>query len=187
MVDLYFQSWLYATSTWLEDQKSLFLLSRKSQKLLLEHAVFTLQPCSGEKLCEKYSNGIFNIQPFIPNFMTNVKHFAWVKRLNSFHETGRSLPQNAQLNASIWLPSRCLVPPTQQWAPTAGLLFSLDKRQFHSPPPPSYSHRSPQSRNSVRSHVGPVQMSGLSHTPHTHFQNVLSNVPVSFLLWNICI
>lgn len=32
------------------------------------------------------------------------------------------------------LPSSCLFPPARRWAPTAGLLFFLDKRQFHSPP-----------------------------------------------------
>lgn len=40
-----------------------------------------------EKLCDvrNTAKGYFNIQPFIPNFMTNVKHFVWVKRLNYFH------------------------------------------------------------------------------------------------------
>lgn len=87
----------------------------------------------------------------------------------------------------MWLPSSCPVPPTQPWAPTAGLLFFLDKRQFHSPPPLFYSHRSPQSRNSVWSNVGPVQMSALtsvlSHTPYTHSQNVPPNVPNSLFFF----
>lgn len=32
------------------------------------------------------------------------------------------------------LPSSCPFPPARRWAPTAGLLFFPDKRQFHSPP-----------------------------------------------------
>lgn len=50
------------------------------------------------------------------------------------------------------LPSSCLFPPAQRWAPTAGLLFFPDKRQFHSPPPVRCVHIALPTLRCARTH-----------------------------------
>ena len=62
--------------------------------------------------------------------------YARVKRPNQLRRELAVSPRLGPFAAlHTGLPSSCLFPPARRWAPTAGLLFFLDKRQFHSPPP----------------------------------------------------